>query len=109
MPRRIVAWFAVARPVLLPIAAHANDGIVNEMKLGVLDHDVPIGGDHKECVDVNGEILFTSPDFLSWFWAPRPNFGITVNTEGKNNYGYFGLAWDGDFLRNLFGSGDSLF
>jgi len=37
------------------------------MKLGVLDHDVPIGGDHKKrCVDANGEILFMSPSFLWW-------------------------------------------
>lgn len=105
-----VAWIVAIGLTLLPFAAHAGNGIVDEMKLGVLDHDVPIGGDHKECcVDANGEILFTSPSILSWFWAPRPNLGVTINTAGKNSYGYFGLAWDGDFLRDTFQPNDSFF
>lgn len=110
MRGKFVAWIATVGLTLLPVVAHAGSGIIDEMKLGVLDHDVPIGGDHKECcVDVNGEVLFTSPAILSWFWAPRPNLGITVNTKGKNSYGYFGLAWDGDFLRDTFRPNDSFF
>ncbi|MGB8181893.1 MAG: hypothetical protein WCF13_05955 [Stellaceae bacterium] len=59
----------------------------------MLDDNVPIGGDHKECcVDVYEEVLFTSPSFFGWLWTPRPNLGVTVNTEVKNSYGYFGLA-----------------
>lgn len=51
---RRVAWIAAIGLTLLPFAAHAGSGVVDEMKLGVLDHDVPIGGDHKECcVDAN--------------------------------------------------------
>lgn len=57
----------VIGPTFLPSAAHTGNGIVDEMKLGVLDHDVPIGGDHKECcVDADDEILFTSPSVLIW-------------------------------------------
>ncbi len=63
----------------LPSAAHTRNGIDDEMKLGVLDHDVPIGGDHKECcVDAGDEILFTSPRVLIWFCAPRPNLGVRM-------------------------------
>jgi len=94
----------------MPVSAFAADGIIDELKLGVLDHDVAIGGDHKECcVDVNGEVLFTSPQILDWFWAPRPNVGLTVNAEGKNSYGYFGLAWTGDFFHGVFRPSDSFF
>lgn len=51
-----------------PLTAQAGSGIIDEMKLGVLDHDVPIGGDHRECCfDVNGEELFAAPGFLHWF------------------------------------------
>jgi len=65
MRRRHVAWIVAIGLTLLPFAAHAGIGIVDEMKLGVLDHDVPIGGDQKECcVDANGEMLFTSPSIL---------------------------------------------
>ncbi len=107
---KIAASIAAAVLALVPFTARAANGIIDEMKLGILDHDVPIGGDHKECcVDVNGEVLFTSPSFLDWFWAPRPNLGVTINTEGKNSYGYFGLAWTGDFLRNSFHPSDSFF
>ncbi|MGH6968856.1 MAG: acyloxyacyl hydrolase [Stellaceae bacterium] len=110
MRGKFVAWIAAAWLMLLPFAAHAGSGLIDEMKLGVLEHDVPIGVDHRECcVDVNGEVLFTSPSVLSWFWAPRPNLGVTINTEGKNSYGYFGLAWAGDFLRHSFRPGDSFF
>jgi len=93
MRGRIVGWIAIAGLTLLLIAAHADASIVDEMKLGVLDDNVPIGGDQKECcVDVNGDSLFTSPSLLGWFWTPRPNLGVTVNTEVKNSDGYFGLA-----------------
>lgn len=30
-------------------SARAATGIIDEVKLGILDHDVAIGGDHKEC------------------------------------------------------------
>lgn len=64
--RTHLAWIVAIGLTLFPLAANAGNGIVDEMKLGVLDHDVPIGGDHKECcVDVNGEILFTSPIILN--------------------------------------------
>jgi len=66
MRGKFVAWIATAGLTLFPIVAHAASGIIDEMKLGVLDHDVPIGGDNKECcVDVNGEVLFTSPNVLN--------------------------------------------
>lgn len=110
MRGKLVAWVAVAALTVLPLAAHAANGIVDEVKLGVLAHDVPIGGDHKECcVDINDEVLFRSPDFLDWFWAPRPNLGVTVNTQGKNSYGYFGLVWTGDFFHDVFRANDSFF
>lgn len=66
MRGRRVAGIAAIGLTFLAFAAHPGNGIVDEMKLGVLDHDVPTGGDHKECcVDANGEILFTSLGFLS--------------------------------------------
>jgi hypothetical protein len=66
----------------LPGSAHATAGIVDEEKLGVIDYDVPIGGDHKEyCVNVKGEVLFVSPEFLRSIWATRPSFGVTINAR----------------------------
>jgi lipid A 3-O-deacylase len=77
----------------LPHAARA-DGWVDEGKLGLLYHDIPIGGDHREPgPDVNGELLFTSPGFLQAIGSPRPHLGGSVNTKGATSYAYTGLTW----------------
>lgn len=74
--------------------AEAAAGVLDEVKLGVLDHDVQIGGEHKEDgVDGNAELLFVSPPILSPLFSPRPHFGVTVNSAGKNSYAYVGLTW----------------
>jgi lipid A 3-O-deacylase len=75
-------------------AAMAADGVFDEVKVGVLAHDVNIGGHHKESgADINGELLFVSPDFLKWAYAPRPHVGLSVNTAGNTDYVYGGLTW----------------
>jgi hypothetical protein len=69
-----------------------------EVRLGILDHDPGIFGDHKEKgVDVNAEVLFASPDFLSVLWSPRPHIGGTFNTYGYTDQVYAGLTWRRDF------------
>lgn len=74
--------------------AHAADGIVDEVKVGVLGHDLSIGGHQKESgADINGEVLFGSPDFLKWAFAPRPHLGVNINTAGDTSAAYFGLTW----------------
>src|SRR5258708_12073887 len=51
-------------------AARATDGIVDEVKVGVLAPDVNIGGHPQQNgVDINGEVLFGSPDFLERIFA----------------------------------------
>lgn len=85
--------------------AEAAMGILDEAKLGLLDHDVPIGGEHHEPgVDGNAELLFVSPAFLAPILAPRPDVGFVVNSAGKNSYAYGGLTWRanvGDFFADL--------
>jgi lipid A 3-O-deacylase len=101
--------------LVLATAARAYDW-VDELKVGVLAHDVI---DHKESgVDFNGEVLFTSPDFMSWILAPRPHLGFVVNSDGNTDQGYFGLTWtligkdalllDNDLLFLNYGFGGSI-
>lgn len=74
--------------------------ILDEIKLGMLAHDVGIGGHHKENgYDVNGEILFASPQIFKVIWSPRPHLGIDGNTNGKTSFYYGGLTWGGVFYR----------
>ena len=89
---RLWLWLVVA---LLAVGrSDAATGVLDELKLGVLDHDIAIGGHHVEPgVDANAELLFVSPGLLAPILAPRPHLGVTVNSDGKNSYAYAGLTW----------------
>lgn len=90
--------------------ARAADGIIDRLKLGVLDHDIGIGGHHKEPgADVNAEVQFTSPTFLKWIWAPRPHLGTDINTDGKTSQFYAGLTWTILNFPGVFKSDDAIF
>jgi lipid A 3-O-deacylase len=83
--------------------AEAAMGILDEAKLGILDHDIAIGGDHTEPgADANAELLFVSPSLLAPLWAPRPHVGITINSVGKNSYAYAGLTWTARLTEAIF-------
>lgn len=74
--------------------AQPAGGIISEVKLGVLEHDISfLGNDKEPGRDINAELLFTSPDFLSIIFAPRPHLGISANTAGASSLLYAGLTW----------------
>lgn len=94
-------------------AAFAQDsqggGIVDELKFGVLAHDIALGGTSTESgADINGEILFVSPGFLKVIGAPRPHLGGSVNTNGNTDQVYFGLTWGLPIVRRIIGESDAL-
>jgi len=93
-----------------PAPASAQLKIVDEVKAGVLAHDVGFLGHHLEKgPDVNLEMLFTPPDILAIIGSPRPHIGADINTAGKTSDGYFGLTWGIMLIQNLFGAGDGIF
>ncbi len=76
---------------------------VSEFRFGGMYHDPGIFGNRKEKgEDINGEILFNSPDFLSSVWAPRPHLGGSVNDIGYTSQVYAGLTWSFTLWRSLF-------
>src|SRR3954469_566944 len=92
-------------PGPLPVTAAAHTNIIDELKIGGLAHDVGFLGRHVEGgADVNVEVLFTSPDLLSYIGSPRPHIGGDINTSGNTSYGYFGLTWGIMLIQNLFGA-----
>jgi lipid A 3-O-deacylase len=106
---RLLFGSALAVLVLAPVAASAQNKIVDEVKGGVLAHDVTLGGRHVESgVDINGEVLFTSPDFLAIIGAPRPHLGAEVNSDGNTDNAYFGLTWGLPLVKSIFGASDAL-
>lgn len=93
---RVGGWYLCA--LLVPASAlapaHAQSSIVDEVKVGVLAHDVPVLGDSIEGgADIVGEVLFKSPELLSIIGAPRPAVGVSVNTAGDTSYLYGDLSW----------------
>jgi lipid A 3-O-deacylase len=103
------AGFAVL-VALWPVAAQAQQKILDEVKIGVLAHDIGFLTHHVENgADVNIEMLFTPPDILSVIGSPRPHIGADINTAGNTSDGYFGLTWGIMLIQNLFSSGDGIF
>src|SRR5438477_10314219 len=114
-PHRSLTWLvlrslSIAWRVTAPLPAAAQLNIVDEVKAGILAHDVGFLGHHLEKgPDVNLEMLFTPPDLLAVIGSPRPHVGADINTSGKTSDGYFGLTWGIMLLQNLFQPGDGLF
>lgn len=81
-----------------------QDGsLINEVRAGVLAHDVRFAGGREPGEDINAELLFASPfpqdwsaampDWLKWVVHPRPHIGGELNTAGATSDIYAGLTW----------------
>jgi lipid A 3-O-deacylase len=104
------AFLAAVLLAAVAASAVAQTQILDELKFGVLAHDVGLFDKHLESgADLNFEVLFTPPDFLAIIGSPRPHIGGSLNTAGNTNDGYFGLTWGITLIQNLFGSGNSIF
>jgi lipid A 3-O-deacylase len=100
----------VAVPFSLTISAALADGIVDEVKAGVLAHDVGFLGNSVEGgADIVGEVLLRSPNFLNIIGAPRPTIGGSVNTNGKTDYVYFDMTWTATVWQLILQQGDGMY
>ena len=96
--------------VALAGPAAAQGHIIDEFKLGVLDHDVGFLDPHVEAgTAVNLEMLFTPPPALRVLGSPRPMIGADISTNGKTSDSYFGLTWGIKLIQSLFGWGHGVF
>ena len=72
-----------------------GQGFFSEARIGASLHDIgAFSGSDEGGIDVDLELLFGSPAFLSYIGAPRPHIGGKINTSGDTSLGYFGLTWD---------------
>jgi lipid A 3-O-deacylase len=93
---RWLALVLLTPTVLWAGLAYAEPSWLDEVKLGVLAHDIHLLSDHVEPgADLNVEALFPSPALLRVLGAPRPHLGLSLNTAGATNYAYGGLTWRG--------------
>jgi hypothetical protein len=105
-----LAWIgAIAVALLLSVPSHAS-GFVDEIRLGIYQHDTGIIGKHKEeGADFALEGL-TRPIQPLWFiGTPRIVYGGAWNTAGQTSQIYIGIDKQLDFLHGTFISGDSFF
>ena len=73
-----------------------SEPLINELRFGVLHHDAGVFGRNEEDgIDLNGEVLFRAPRgrFWEFIFSPRPQLGVTINTEGDTSQIYGGLTW----------------
>jgi lipid A 3-O-deacylase len=98
-------WLALLVATLVPIAPALADGLVQELKLGVLDHDVPDlwSGFRAEpdSVDINVEALL-SPSTPLLGGTLRPAIGATINTVGATSHAYLDARWQYEMPSGLF-------
>lgn len=82
---------------VLALSGTANAGLVEEVRIGVLQHNICVldcdNADKEDGPDISAEVVFASPDFLSWAFSPRPYLGTTYNTAGDTSFYGGGLQW----------------
>ena len=87
------------------IASPASaEGIVDEVVVGVLQHDIDlIASEHEDGLAINAELRLTSPEFMSWIGAPRPTVGLTYATDNPGtDTAYGGLTWTIDIWEGFY-------
>jgi lipid A 3-O-deacylase len=94
-----IAAFGAA--LMMAPAAQAG---VDEIHVGVMQHNICVtnckNADKEGGPNVELQVSFDSPSFLSWAASPQPYLVASVNTAGDTSFGGFGLEWRWDFADN---------
>ncbi len=94
-----IAAFGAA--LMMAPAAQAG---VNEVHVGVIQHNICLStcdnADKEGGPNVELQVSFDSPDFLSWAASPQPYVIASVNTAGDTSYGGFGFEWRWNIAEN---------
>jgi hypothetical protein len=105
LTHRAVILCAVIALALVAAAPVDAGALVDELKLGILDHDVPDlwSGFRAEpnSVDINIEALL-SPSVLFLGGTVRPAIGGTINTEGATSHAYIDARWQYETPSGIF-------
>lgn len=114
----VVVGTLLAAALLAPAPSRAQNLSYNELKLGILAHDVHFLGGKEHGVDINPELIFASPvtdamaatvpAYLRWMVQPRPTIGGEINTAGFTNQAYVGATWSWLLGSNLLMPGDGV-
>lgn len=82
------------------IASPAQAG-VESVHVGVMAHNICItnckNADKESGPNIELQVNFDSPGFLSWAFSPEPYLVASVNTAGDTSFAGFGLEWSWEF------------
>jgi lipid A 3-O-deacylase len=94
-----IAAFGAA--VMMAPAAHAG---VDEVHVGVMAHNICVincdNADKEDGPNVEFQVSFDSPSFLSWAFSPQPYVMASINTAGETSFGGAGLEWRWNFAED---------
>jgi hypothetical protein len=101
----LITLLVAALAVLDPSLAALADSLVHELKIGILDHDVPDlwSGFRAEpdSADINIEALL-SPSLVFLGGTVRPAIGGSINTRGATSNVYLDARWQYELPGGLF-------
>jgi lipid A 3-O-deacylase len=107
---RFIASILFFSAALAASNASAQEAFVDEIRLGVFDHDTDLIGHKKESgADVVLELLSRPLTGLNFIGAPRLLIGGAVNSAGQTNQIYAGLIKSWYLVRDVLKSGDGIF
>jgi lipid A 3-O-deacylase len=91
-------------------AALAQQNLVDEIRFGVYDHDTDLIGSKKESgADLIVEVLSRRIASLDFIGGPRFLIGGAINTAGRTNQIYIGLARSWELFEGVFNPGDAVY
>lgn len=97
---RTTATGIAAFGLMMAAAPQAHAGI-NEVHFGVMAHNICVtdckNADKENGPNVEFQVSFDSPGFLSWAGSPQPYAMASINTAGDTSFGGVGLEWRWDF------------
>ncbi len=97
----------ISEALLLPTAGRTaenkSSNYLYAIRGGILAHDINLFAHSEENgIDLNLELLFTSPDWLEWLCKPHPHLGVAIHDQSDTHQIYSGLTWEKLFINNIF-------
>lgn len=81
--------------------APASYAGVSEVHIGAMRHNICVtdckNANKEDGLNVEFEVSFDSPDFLTWAGAPRPYLVASLNSAGDTSFAGGGVEWRFDF------------
>jgi lipid A 3-O-deacylase len=89
-----------ALAAVMALAPSAQAG-VDEIHIGVMQHNICIddckAANKEEGPNIEFQVSFDSPSFLTWAGSPQPYLVASANTAGDTSFAGFGLEWRWEF------------